>query len=446
MEASNIGSPSMRSDKTPLPGSVKLFVGGLTGSMTRELLAAYFSDYAEVIDSFVVYEGLKPAGFGFVTVRDKRDADKILQAEHSLNGSLLDVKPALDRAQAKSKEESERRRKVFVGGLPKNFCDESLKIYFEAIGPVQKCYVVKDTVTGKTRGFGFVIFSTDEGFKKALENPNLTIEGNAVHVKAATSKQEQTTSKASALQSSPSPKKSRKPRRHQQEKREEESPEAADQSPVNYSQTQFHFRNASYQDEYDPQSPYNGSYYVDPRKQHQIPAYLSYQTNVYPQQPPVYYGQPYQYPYYPVQSAVHMIPSPVNTIGQPIHGSMAPRLQVHSNRQIYPPVVVKPQPVKALLHKQVLSTQALQHRPGGESGSMVYSLNTLVSGQSAMPNAKSAHFIGFQPRAFLQSEYGHPRPTPPAGPQTIKYVNNPFGVHDDEEEVMPDGLKRAGDF
>lgn len=107
---------------------------------------------------------------------------------HELQHSQLDVKPALDRAQARNKEEIDRKRKAFVGGLPRNLPDHELQAYFQQYGPIQKCYVVKDPNTGKTRGFGFVIFGTEDGFDAALRKTDHVIKGKEVHLKSAMSK------------------------------------------------------------------------------------------------------------------------------------------------------------------------------------------------------------------------------------------------------------------
>ena len=107
---------------------------------------------------------------------------------HELQHSQLDVKPALDRAQARNKEEIDRKRKAFVGGLPRNLPDYELQAYFQQYGPIQKCYVVKDPNTGKTRGFGFVIFGTEDGFDAALRKTDHVIKGKEVHLKSAMSK------------------------------------------------------------------------------------------------------------------------------------------------------------------------------------------------------------------------------------------------------------------
>lgn len=64
----------------------------------------------------------------------------------------IDCKVALDKNEAKLKDEEERERKIFIGGLPKNLPDSELAEYFGQFGDLQKAYVVKDFKTGKTRG------------------------------------------------------------------------------------------------------------------------------------------------------------------------------------------------------------------------------------------------------------------------------------------------------
>merc|ERR1719261_2201406 len=54
--------------------------------------------------------------------------------------------------------EVETPGKVFVGGLNPNTTAESMHAYFSRFGLVSDAAVVKDAVTKKSRGFGFVEF------------------------------------------------------------------------------------------------------------------------------------------------------------------------------------------------------------------------------------------------------------------------------------------------
>lgn len=119
---------------------------------------------------------------------DQASADAVLRAKHTYKQSDIDVKPALDREQARNKADAERQRKIFAGGLPKNMSDERLKDYFSKFGSVLKCYVVKDSFSGKTRGFGFVIYEHEGGYQGALAAADHWIDGQEIHIKPAQTK------------------------------------------------------------------------------------------------------------------------------------------------------------------------------------------------------------------------------------------------------------------
>lgn len=54
--------------------------------------------------------------------------------------------------------EAKKYRKLFVGGLSRETNEASLKIYFEQWGKVMDCVVVRNPVTGISKGFSFLVF------------------------------------------------------------------------------------------------------------------------------------------------------------------------------------------------------------------------------------------------------------------------------------------------
>ena len=64
--------------------------------------------------------------------------------------------------------------KLFVGGLPFSTTDDELKELFAAHGAVSSATVVRDRDSGRSKGFGFVEFESDEEGKKAQEALNGT--------------------------------------------------------------------------------------------------------------------------------------------------------------------------------------------------------------------------------------------------------------------------------
>ena len=53
--------------------------------------------------------------------------------------------------------------KLFVGGLPYQTTDASLRQFFERFGEIEEAVVIKDRETGKSKGYGFVTMSDSEG-------------------------------------------------------------------------------------------------------------------------------------------------------------------------------------------------------------------------------------------------------------------------------------------
>lgn len=63
-------------------------------------------------------------------------------------------------------------RKLFVGSLDYGVTDQQLNDLFSEYGTVESAKVILDRETNRSRGFGFVEFSSDEEAKAAVEALN----------------------------------------------------------------------------------------------------------------------------------------------------------------------------------------------------------------------------------------------------------------------------------
>jgi RNA recognition motif-containing protein len=59
--------------------------------------------------------------------------------------------------------------KIFVGGLNWDATDDDLRESFGECGEITEAVIVNDRDTGRSRGFGFVTYSSDEEAKAAVE-------------------------------------------------------------------------------------------------------------------------------------------------------------------------------------------------------------------------------------------------------------------------------------
>lgn len=63
-------------------------------------------------------------------------------------------------------------KKLYIGNLNFDTTDEELEAAFSEFGELVSAMVVKDRVSGRSRGFGFVEFTDDESAKNAKEAMN----------------------------------------------------------------------------------------------------------------------------------------------------------------------------------------------------------------------------------------------------------------------------------
>jgi len=82
------------------------------------------------------------------------------------------------------------KNKIFVGSLPWSINNDSLKELFSQYGEVTEAVVIMDRETQRSKGFGFVTFSTPESAQKALEMSGKEVEGRAIVVNIAKPREE----------------------------------------------------------------------------------------------------------------------------------------------------------------------------------------------------------------------------------------------------------------
>lgn len=78
--------------------------------------------------------------------------------------------------------------KLFVGGLSWQTTPEKLREYFGQFGNVTDVLVMKDPITQRSRGFGFITFSNPDAVDRVLAVPSHTLDGKKIDPKHATPK------------------------------------------------------------------------------------------------------------------------------------------------------------------------------------------------------------------------------------------------------------------
>lgn len=75
------------------------------------------------------------------------------------------------------------RNKLFMGGLAWGTTEASLRAACEKYGDVEDVRIITDQATGRSKGFGFVTFATEEAAAKAKnEMDGMVLDGRTVKV------------------------------------------------------------------------------------------------------------------------------------------------------------------------------------------------------------------------------------------------------------------------
>lgn len=69
--------------------------------------------------------------------------------------------------------------KLFIGGISWETTEDKLKDHFGNYGEVLDAVIMRDKVTGRPRGFGFVVFADPSLLDRVLQD-NHTIDGRTV--------------------------------------------------------------------------------------------------------------------------------------------------------------------------------------------------------------------------------------------------------------------------
>jgi len=164
-----------------------VYIRNFGEDLSEEKLTEIFSKFGKITSFKVISdEEGKNKGFGFVSFEESESAEKAVE---DLNGTEMNGKTLyVGRAQKKAEREQELKKKfeqlkierlnryqgvnLYVKNLDDSIDDEQLRKEFSPYGTITSARVSVMSEDGRSKGFGFVCFSSPEEATKAVTEMN----------------------------------------------------------------------------------------------------------------------------------------------------------------------------------------------------------------------------------------------------------------------------------
>lgn len=140
----------------------RIFVGGLSYDVDNHLLKESFHKFGSLKKALVIRDQRtgQSKGYGFVTFSARHSFEAALRSTVIIEGMQADCHPVLTKGALRDQEQRDMSNKLFVGGISQQVYAEDLRRYFAQFGRIREARILYDGKTGKSRGFGFVLFDS----------------------------------------------------------------------------------------------------------------------------------------------------------------------------------------------------------------------------------------------------------------------------------------------
>jgi polyadenylate-binding protein len=165
-----------------------VYVKNLPEDFTKEKLNELFAPFGDITSSMVAIENGKAKGFGFVNF-EQPEAAAAAVAELHEKKELVEGRPlCVARAQKRAERNRELQEKfeklrlerakkfqgvnLYIKNLADDVDDAKLREEFSRFGQITSARVMVDQQSGRSRGFGFVCFTSPDEATKAVTEMN----------------------------------------------------------------------------------------------------------------------------------------------------------------------------------------------------------------------------------------------------------------------------------
>jgi splicing factor 3B subunit 4 len=148
-----------------------LFVTNLDMKVSEEILWELFTQTGPVVSVFMPKDKITSdhQGYAFVEFKTEVDADYTLKI---LQGIKLYNRPAKLSKATNQRKIHDIGANIFVGNLDPSVDERKIFDSFSAFGPIVNCKLMRDPISGISKGFAFISYDSFEASDKAIQTLN----------------------------------------------------------------------------------------------------------------------------------------------------------------------------------------------------------------------------------------------------------------------------------
>ena len=151
----------------------KIFVGGINGETKECIVWNFFkSRYPSLINFEMPFKDEMKRickGYCILTLRSEVEFnDLITVRDFNLQGRTIHTKPFYSGQQLKYYKKNLESKRLFVKPVPNSWSREHITSFFSVFGAIEDAYIIENSRTGKSKGYGFVLFESEKDAKALL--------------------------------------------------------------------------------------------------------------------------------------------------------------------------------------------------------------------------------------------------------------------------------------
>lgn len=166
----------------------RVFVGGLPVRVERAAIVEFFSQFGHIRHCKLKKNSKtgRSVGYAYLTFQDPASAATLVAKKHlEFAGRVCECKPVLAKETLQAQLAQEKKERLLVWNLDTACSNADLALAFAQVPGVSHSYVVREADGLTSKGFGFVVFETENSLASfvALQTP-MAVGGRLVNYSA----------------------------------------------------------------------------------------------------------------------------------------------------------------------------------------------------------------------------------------------------------------------